>query len=146
MMPLLVVCHANKWRSVLAEQLLRHFGVPAVSAGVNPATRGPAARPVRLWLQETHGLDVTAHRARPITQELLDAAPLVLYMDGGNLARLAQWRTRPGQLRCLAHWGGERRIPDPAFDRARLPQIAALLTRCCRGVADDLAAGTLRCE
>lgn len=129
----LVVCHANKWRSVIAEAALRHFGVSDVqSAGVNLATRGPAAAPVRAWIHAALGQDVTAHRARPVTAAMLAHAPIILYMDGGNLRRLLALGAPVERLRCLASYIGEMRIPDPAFRRAQLPAIAERIVEACR--------------
>lgn len=93
---LLFVCTGNTCRSPLAEALTREGvrrrgwrHVEVASAGVaaasgEPASRGSSEAAAR------HGLDLTGHRASPLTTEALDQADLVLAMSPGHLTRLAE--------------------------------------------------------
>ena len=83
-MPVLVVCRANVARSPLAEVMLADalapLGVEVSSAGIQAVTGSPPARG-SVELAAERGLDLTAHRSRPVTPELLAGADLVLTMS-----------------------------------------------------------------
>jgi len=84
----LFVCSANQLRSPLAEvlfkDLLERRKLAAAwqvgSAGVWALEGSPAAR-AALRMAAARGLDLSAHTARPVTEELLRAADLVLVME-----------------------------------------------------------------
>ena len=92
---LLFVCSGNTCRSplasVLAKRELTELGwrVEVRSAGVaalhgEPASEGSLRAAVR------HGLDLSAHKSRPVDAELVDWADLILVMSPGHLLRLAE--------------------------------------------------------
>jgi protein-tyrosine-phosphatase len=90
----LLVCTGNTCRSPMAERLLdaaageRGWRQLAVaSAGVAALPGAPASEGARRVAQ-AHGLDLEAHRARPLTPQLLDGADLVLAMAPSHLAVL----------------------------------------------------------
>jgi len=84
----LFVCSANQLRSPLAEVLfkdqLHRRGAGAEwqvgSAGVWALEGSPAAR-AALRMAAVRGLDLSAHTAQPVTEDLLRAADLVLVME-----------------------------------------------------------------
>lgn len=130
----LVVCHGNTHRSALAHAVLAgKLGDERVrSCGVKPGAKGPAAKKVREWAA-TKGYDLSNHRAREVSEDLLRwvnededrPAGIILYMDGGNLLRLET--KHPGlELTCLAGYLDQTRIPDPAFI-PRGPQLDTIL-------------------
>lgn len=95
-MDVLVVCTANIARSPLAEAMVRarldHLGVSVSSAG----TRGrvgdpPASGSVALAGQR--GLDITGHRSRPATPDLIAGADLVLTMSERHRERCSPLAT-----------------------------------------------------
>lgn len=128
MRKILVVCHANKFRSPLAAAVLNSYLHTSVkSAAVMPKFRpGPAGKKMRDMAQEL-GYDLSAHRAQALTPDLWRWADRIVYMDSGNLRNLHAFKvgfhdpnmTHPW-LVCLARWAGDpdiTRIPDPAFMR-----------------------------
>ena len=83
-MRLLVVCRANVARSPLAEVLLADaldgLDAQVASAGIQAATGSPPARG-SVELAAARGLDLTGHRSRPVTTQILIGADLVLTMS-----------------------------------------------------------------
>ena len=92
---LLFVCSGNTCRSplaaALAEREIAHLGwrVEVRSAGVS-AMRGVPASTGSLGVGARHGLDLSGHLSRPVDDELLYWAHLILVMSPGHLLRLAQ--------------------------------------------------------
>jgi protein-tyrosine phosphatase len=88
----LVVCTANIARSPLAEAMLAAsigpLGVRVGSAGVAARWGLPAAERSQ-QLAEARGLDLSAHRSQPVTEELIRSSALVLTMSERHRDRCA---------------------------------------------------------
>ena len=90
---LLFVCSGNTCRSplaaALAERELTTLGwrVEVRSAGVGAMWGAPASEGSRR-AGARHGLDLSGHRSRPLDDELLGWADLILVMSPSHLARL----------------------------------------------------------
>ncbi len=93
---ILTVCTANICRSPMAAGLLQHFlagqGEPlkslrVVSAGI-VARRGDPISPNAVVAMKKVGIDLKDHVSRPLTQELLDGALLVLCMTEAHRAMI----------------------------------------------------------
>lgn len=91
---LLFVCTGNTCRSPLAEVIARQkieargWGhVEVGSAGVG-AFDGAGASGGSVRAAAAHGLDLSGHRSRLLTPELVDEADLVLTMSLGHLIRV----------------------------------------------------------
>lgn len=122
----LVVCHGNINRSPLcAAVLARHPELEVRQAALKSWRRPdwrdePASKKMRDAAIEL-GLNLERHRSTAISQELLRWAQIVIYMDGGNKARLEAMLDEAGdfttELRCLGEFADPPvgRIPDPAF-------------------------------
>jgi protein-tyrosine-phosphatase len=86
----LFVCTGNTCRSPLAAAALREAlgdagrRVSIASAGVM-ATEGSPASPGALQVGQRRGLDLSGHRSRRVTAELLQEADLVLALDRAEL-------------------------------------------------------------
>jgi protein-tyrosine phosphatase len=126
---ILMVCVGNVCRSPMAEGLLcdrlarRGFGARVESAGLG-ALVGRPADPIAVELLAERGVDISAHRARQLTPEILFAAELVFVMETihqRDIERLMP-STR-GRVHLIGRYGGFE-VPDPyqqprpAFERA----------------------------
>ena len=91
MTEVLFVCTGNICRSAMAEALARHEarerrleGVAFSSAGVSAVAGMPASDGSRKAM-EAVGLDLSAHRARPLDRTICQGADLILAMTGQHL-------------------------------------------------------------
>ena len=103
-MRILFVCTGNTCRSpmaagiaraVAAERGLTDVVVQSAGVGANPLPPGMpmpviGASDGALLVAMEHGIDLGAHRARPLTRELIDQADLVLAMGDRHLARVEE--------------------------------------------------------
>ena len=121
---IVVVCTANICRSPMAEGLLAH----ALAAESGPlknlsvTSAGVAARPGDLVSENSVvalkkvGIDIASHRARPLTQEMLDSALMVLCMTESHRTIIElQAAPLPTRLHLFREFlpAGHREIADP---------------------------------
>jgi len=125
---IIVVCTGNICRSPIAEYMLREKlagrGFNISSAGVGAMVGWPADPPACL-VATANGLDMSAHRARQLTVELLTANDLVLTLDQSHSnwinSRHPQFR---GRVHKILKWRENKDVEDPyqgppsAFDTA----------------------------
>lgn len=121
----MVICIGNICRSPMAEALLRSRqpGIQVSSAGLG-ALIGMPADPLACAVCADHGLDLSAHIARPILRDALMASDLVLTMSDGQTRELTQrYPMMRGRVYRIGHWEGvdvadPYRMPRPAFEAA----------------------------
>ncbi len=127
----LLVCSGNTCRSAMAEVMMRNLATEWVveSAGVAAADGEPAADNAIAALAEM-GLDLSGHRARRLTLEMVLHADTILAMERRHLERILEMDPSAApRARTLA----ESDIADPfggsieAYRRAR-DQIQQAIT------------------
>ena len=103
-MRILFVCTGNTCRSAMAEGIARRVATERGLSDVVVASAGTGANPFppgtpmpeygasdgAILVALEHGIDLGAHRARPLTREMLESADLVLAMGERHLARIAE--------------------------------------------------------
>ncbi len=124
----LMICTGNVCRSPMAEGLLRaRFvarGRGTVSSAGIAALAGRPADTIAVTLLADRGIDLSDHRARQLTPDMLADADLVLVMDAAQqqaIERLAP--SARGRVHRLGRFGGfdvqdPYRQPREAFERA----------------------------
>lgn len=117
----LIVCVGNICRSPVAEGLLRARLSPVVyvsSAGLGALIDHPAS-PISQEFMRGHGFDISSHRARQISSEIVFASDLILTMTMDQEQDIVRaFSAAKGRVHRLGKWGGFD-VPDP-FQR---PQI-----------------------
>lgn len=126
-MNVLVLCHGNINRSpFVAAIIARHRpGWTVRSAGLKTYRNRIATRKAK-FAAHALGLSLREHRSTPVDGLMIDAADVVLYMDGGNARRLRallleEYTSAHDQkiwdekCRLLASYGSLRRLRDPNY-------------------------------
>ena len=137
---ILVVCHGNIWRSPMAAELLGRdlapFGIAVQSAGFIGFNRPAPAE--ALAAAERHSVDLSAHRSRLVTAELVRAADLIVVMDPSQRRVICERFGRlPSDVLVLGDLDptpvDARTIRDPV-DQSRevFDQVYERIARCAR--------------
>jgi protein-tyrosine phosphatase len=113
----LMICSGNVCRSPMAEGLLRarfrRRGAGAVASAGLHALEGRAADPHAVSVLAERGIDITSHRARQVTPELLASFDLVLVMEEAQRHELeALSRAARGRVHLVGRFGGFE-VADP---------------------------------
>jgi protein-tyrosine phosphatase len=148
---ILIVCTGNTHRSPFAEGILRlrleerELTDIAVTSGGISASPGDPVPVDAVVAAAEWGVDLSSHRARQISLEMLQEADLVFVMDGYHLTALATaFPADREKLHPLALFDpGEDRsdIEDPAeMDGEGLRQVYSRIASCAAEVADYYAA------
>ena len=114
----LVICIGNICRSPVAEALLSlklkntEHTVTVSSAGLG-AMIGHPADPLSIELAQHLGLDISQHRARQMTPEIVFSSELILTMTKDQQLQVEQqYPGVRGRVHRLGKWG-EFDVPDP---------------------------------
>ncbi len=140
----LIVCTANICRSPMAEALLRHAltaegeplkSLPIISAGVAARRGEPATDHAAAALKKV-GIACAAHASRPLTQDMLNQAALVLCMTESHRGMIRQTALPPpARLHLFREFmpaGSSREIVDPyggplsAYEASRDEMVEAI--------------------
>lgn len=129
---IIVVCLGNICRSPLGAALLVRGlpGVEVTSAGVAAPMAQPADPTVQR-IAEGLDLDLTEHRSRLLTTEMVNSAELILVLDDKIRTMVRErWPHAWGKAMLFDHWSTRTGIADPVgrseeFHRATAEQICA---------------------
>jgi len=132
---ILTVCVGNICRSPMAEVLLaerlraRGAGAVVESAGIAALVGRPADSIAQALVAE-RGLDLSRHRARQLTPELIRAFELVLVMEAEQQRAVESiLPSARGRVHRIGRWGGFD-VPDPyRRDRAAFERALTLIER-----------------
>lgn len=102
---ILTVCEANICRSPLAQGFFgKRPDLSADSAGLT-ARLDDDADPVYVEMAGKTGLDLSTHKSKPLTRELLASHDLILVMTGGQRTRITEkYPEFSGKVLLLGHW------------------------------------------
>lgn len=119
-----VVCTGNVCRSPMGERLLQHAlaaesnplsGYKVVSAGVSAFPGDPASRNSVTALKKV-GLDLSDHRSRPLSDQLIAVSDIILTMTSGHadIIRMRHPYLKADVYRFREWIGkGSKEVPDP---------------------------------
>ena len=142
---ILFVCTANICRSPMAEGLGRAYAarrgwlIEFGSAGVM-GLEGHPAEPRAVRVMAEIGIDISGHRSRGVTAELVEQADHILVMELHHQIRLHRaFPASEGKVLMLGTFGGVHEIPDPMGGwRWRFRRSRDLIRRCVEGFLDQL--------
>ena len=121
-MKILFVCTGNTCRSALAEGIARREAIDRglidfeVSSAGTSAWNGAPASDGGLLVALEHGVDLSGHRARQLTREIVEDQDVVLVMGPHHLER-AEALGGEGKSHLLTHYAAhgssDRAVSDP---------------------------------
>lgn len=132
---ILVVCVGNICRSPMAEYFLRHEypHLHIASAGISSLVGHPADQKAQICMQ-AFGIDMQAHTAQQLNDDLIKQADLILVMNHHQLKHLEHtWPYAKGKIFRLGHWNNKN-ISDPYQQEQRIFNDTCQLIQHC--VAD----------
>ena len=120
-MHLLFVCTGNTCRSPMAEAIARAMvterglvDIVVSSAGTSAWDGTPASDPALLVAME-HGMDITGHRSRVLSREIVESADLILTMGPHHLERAVAFSGRE-KSHLLTHYASRGGSSAPVAD------------------------------
>lgn len=146
------VCSGNICRSPTAEAVFReqvararlHDVITTSSAGIGGWHAGEGADARSLAALRAHGYDAGSHRARQWKRSWWDDVELVVALDHGHLADLAQQAPAGRQVVLLRDFdpavaGRSLPVPDPYYGGPRgFEDVLVMIEAACAGLLDQL--------
>ncbi|RMG49044.1 MAG: low molecular weight protein arginine phosphatase [Acidobacteria bacterium] len=146
-MTILYLCTANICRSPVAEHYMRRVAerlgrhpVRCLSSGTH-AVDGRPADPVVVELARERGLDLSRHRSRALTRDMLDQADEIVVMTRIQRAFLREhYPDVMGKVVLLREADGGLDLPDPIGGPvAEYRKVLEILFRCIEARALELS-------
>jgi len=116
----LILCIGNICRSPLAEAMLTKAmpNVEVDSAGLGALVNYPAAPEMQKIAQDDYGLDLSGHRAKQMSKQLVQSAEIIFVMSEGQKQHVKeQYPHLGGRVLLLSHFSPAdmkgRKIADP---------------------------------
>lgn len=139
---ILYVCTGNVFRSPVAEQMRRRLlgdsNVKVESAGILEYKGGPLPRKITR-LAKSYGVDLSLHKPRQMSAEMVDAADLILVFDRKQVGEVVKMfpkaRGKTQTIKTYAVWSDDKDMEDlwgkpaEAFERT-LKEISEFIERC----------------
>jgi protein-tyrosine-phosphatase len=137
------VCHGNIMRSAMAEFLmrkaLREAGLEKEVRIMSAGLHASPGREAHVWAQEASadlGISLADHRAKPLTQDMVDQADCLFAMDFQNKAELLTLYPAAQKRICMLSAYGERpwqyrEISDPYLGDLETTRFCARQLRTC---------------
>ena len=108
---ILFICTGNTCRSPMAEFVMKDL---VRKAGLEESFYIEAASPETLHVLREHGVNLSSHESRPVTDELMKNATDVYAMTESHLAALlANFPEHANKVRLVTCYTGNRGIADP---------------------------------
>lgn len=111
----LVVCTGNICRSPYAGRVLQ-AALPdcAVDTAGTAAPPDKPADEVVVEMARAEGIDLSAHRSKLVTDELLRQHELILVMERAHIESIQQCTPEvAGRTMLMGHWSDRRELADP---------------------------------
>ena len=142
---LMFVCTGNICRSPMAEGFARDFAdrrgwrVQVQSGGVLGIIDKPAD-PMAIRVMDEIDIDITSHRSKAITQEMMHQATYVLVMELGHAVKLRErFPESQDKVLMLGNFGGLMEVDDPIGGwRWKFRRCRTELIRCIESFMDGL--------
>lgn len=118
-----VVCTGNVCRSPMGEKLLAHAlaaepdlpEIRILSAGTSAFPGEPASQNSQIAMRKV-GLDLSDHRSRPLSDQLMEISDLILTMTSSHKEMIhLQYPDLKIPVHCFREWinDGSNEVPDP---------------------------------